>query len=71
MIDSEELAKHQQEGDLWVAVRGKVYDVSEFINRHPGGVAILKAVAGKDVTQEFESYHAYINADAWVCLLVT
>ena len=49
-------------------MRGKVYDVSEFINRHPGGVAILKAVAGKDVTSEFDSYHSYINPDGWVRL---
>lgn len=32
----EELAQHNHAGSLFVAVRGKVYDVTDFAQRHPG-----------------------------------
>jgi len=35
---------------------GKVYDVTSWVPRHPGGSLILLK-AGKDSTQIFESYH--------------
>ena len=35
----------------------QVYDVSEFLNRHPGGVDQILLGAGRDITQLFESYH--------------
>ncbi|TPX62736.1 hypothetical protein SpCBS45565_g06946 [Spizellomyces sp. 'palustris'] len=40
-----------------LAVRGKVYNVTEFVERHPGGRDILLMAAGRDVTQVFETYH--------------
>ena len=36
-----------------------MYDVSQFIARHPGGVDQLMLGAGRDVTQLFESYHSF------------
>ncbi len=35
----------------------KVYDVSQFVARHPGGMEQIMMGAGRDVTQLFESYH--------------
>ena len=35
----------------------QVYDVSEFIDRHPGGADQILLGAGRDITQLFESYH--------------
>ena len=37
----------------------QVYDVSEFIEKHPGGVDQLMLGAGRDVTILFESYHNF------------
>jgi len=53
----QELASHNTEKDCWVAVRGKIYDVTEFMHRHPGGKDVLLLNAGRDATQIFESYH--------------
>ncbi|XP_031564402.1 acyl-lipid (8-3)-desaturase-like [Actinia tenebrosa] len=53
-----ELGQHNTHQDALVAVRGKVYDVSQFIERHPGGRDVLLMAAGKDITMVFESYHA-------------
>lgn len=33
----EELGKHNVRTDCWLAVRGKVYDVTSWIEKHPGG----------------------------------
>lgn len=37
----------------------QVYDVSGFIEKHPGGVSQLLLGAGRDVTVLFESYHNF------------
>ncbi|KXS15116.1 delta-5 fatty acid desaturase [Gonapodya prolifera JEL478] len=53
----EEVAQHNRPESLWFTVRGKVYDLTNFAKRHPGGQDILRAAAGRDVTQTFEVYH--------------
>ena len=35
--DWEEIRRHDKAGDFWVAFCGAVYDVSEWMYRHPGG----------------------------------
>lgn len=56
-ISIEELAKHNTKEDLWVAVEGKVYDVTKFQAKHPGGSSILNKVAGTDATKHFLKFH--------------
>jgi len=53
----EELAEHNTPQDLWVAIRGKVYDLTTYQNRHPGGFRLMQLGAGRDVTHLFEAYH--------------
>ncbi|KAJ7265908.1 acyl-CoA dehydrogenase/oxidase [Mycena haematopus] len=55
----EEVAKHNKEGNLWVTIDSKVYDLSKFANLHPGGANVLYAdgVAGQDATQAFFGLH--------------
>lgn len=57
VITSAELAEHKAPDDAWVAVSGHVYDVSKFMRLHPGGAAVLRAVAGRDVSKEFFEMH--------------
>ncbi|EGG15683.1 cytochrome b5 domain-containing protein [Cavenderia fasciculata] len=49
----EVIAKHNKRDDCWLLINGKVYNVSSFIEEHPGGDIIL-AGAGKDCTTMFE-----------------
>ncbi|SNX81431.1 related to L-lactate dehydrogenase (cytochrome b2) [Melanopsichium pennsylvanicum] len=42
---------------LWVAIKGQVYDVTEFVDDHPGGRNIILKNAGKDVTELYEPIH--------------
>jgi len=53
----EQLATHNTDGDSWIAIDGKVYDVSRFMRLHPGGAGILRMYAGKDATKEFFAMH--------------
>jgi predicted heme/steroid binding protein len=53
----EQLAEHNTPQDLWVAIRGKVYDLTTYQNRHPGGFRLMQLGAGRDVTHLFEAYH--------------
>ena len=54
-MSMDELATHCKPGDYFIALYGQIIDVSNFISKHPGGEKILKANAGKDATQKFES----------------
>ncbi|KAI8891947.1 Oxidoreductase, molybdopterin-binding domain-containing protein [Globomyces pollinis-pini] len=53
-----EVAQHTTENDCWIIVDDKVYDVTEFINRHPGGKKSILLVAGQDCTADFNSIHS-------------
>lgn len=52
----EAVSKHNTPNDCWLIIWGKVYDVTSWVPRHPGGMMILLK-AGNDSTQIFESYH--------------
>lgn len=45
----EECAKHNTEKDCWLVIHGKVYDVTEFLDEHPGGYDIVVANTGKSL----------------------
>ncbi|PPQ99787.1 hypothetical protein CVT26_009164 [Gymnopilus dilepis] len=57
----EEVTRHNKEGDLWIVIDSKVFDVSKFADLHPGGANVLYAesVAGKDATQAFFGLHRH------------
>lgn len=57
-IDGSEVAKHSnREEGVWVIVHGHVYDVTDFLDEHPGGSAIIERYAGMDATEEYEPIH--------------
>lgn len=62
-ISLEELKSHKSEFDCWTAYNGKVYNITQYMQYHPGGVKQLMAGAGKDCTKAFNKFHAWVNID--------
>jgi len=54
--------KHNQAGDCWVILHGKVYDVTKYLPLHPGGKQLIFRSAGKDITDDFEGMFHSIKA---------
>uniref|UniRef100_A0A3B4AB05 Cytochrome b5 n=1 Tax=Periophthalmus magnuspinnatus TaxID=409849 RepID=A0A3B4AB05_9GOBI len=38
----------------WIIIHNKVYDVTKFLEEHPGGEEVLREQAGGDATESFE-----------------
>jgi cytochrome b involved in lipid metabolism len=56
-LTAAEVAKHTTEGDCWIIVNGGVYNVTEYIPRHPGGKGKIVPLCGKDAASAFEGQH--------------
>jgi delta8-fatty-acid desaturase len=56
-ISFQELEKHNKSEDLWIAIQGKVYNVTNWAKIHPGGDIPLLNMAGQDVTDAFIAFH--------------
>ncbi|RWS04649.1 Cytochrome b5-like protein [Dinothrombium tinctorium] len=50
----EEVSKHNDKKSIYIIVHDQVYDVSKFLEEHPGGEEVLLEQAGKDATEAFE-----------------
>ncbi|OJI81328.1 hypothetical protein ASPTUDRAFT_128444 [Aspergillus tubingensis CBS 134.48] len=57
ILSREEVEKHSTRESCWVAIHGSVYDVTEFLDEHPGGAQVILRCAGKDGTADFDSVH--------------
>ena len=56
-VPGSELSEHKSRNSCWLAVHGKVYDVTSFLEDHPGGAGLLIKNAGRDATSAYESIH--------------
>lgn len=46
IYDLDDVQKHNKPGDAWVIYNQKVYDISEYYLKHPGGADLLLKLAG-------------------------
>ncbi|MEI6353064.1 MAG: cytochrome b5-like heme/steroid binding domain-containing protein [Candidatus Nomurabacteria bacterium] len=52
-----DISSHNSQASCWTAISGKVYDVTSFITKHPGGSRAILAICGKDGTGLFDGKH--------------
>uniref|UniRef100_A0A1D1XH65 Cytochrome b5 n=1 Tax=Anthurium amnicola TaxID=1678845 RepID=A0A1D1XH65_9ARAE len=54
-ISASEVRLHTSKNDCWLVIHGKVYDVTKFVDEHPGGHEVLLHASGiGDTSQTFE-----------------
>uniref|UniRef100_A0ABI7Y2E0 Cytochrome b5 heme-binding domain-containing protein n=1 Tax=Felis catus TaxID=9685 RepID=A0ABI7Y2E0_FELCA len=49
-----EAAKHNSMKEIWLVIHRRVYDITHFLNKHPGGEEVLQEQAGADTSKSFE-----------------
>ncbi|KAG5456360.1 MAG: cytochrome b5 [Olpidium bornovanus] len=49
-----DVGTHCTKDDTWLVIAGSVYDITKFIDEHPGGEEVLHEHAGIDATEAFE-----------------
>ncbi|KAK6477167.1 cytochrome b5 [Huso huso] len=50
----EEIKRHSSSKDVWIIIHEKVYDITSFLEEHPGGEEVLMEQAAADATENFE-----------------
>ena len=56
-ITMADVATHNSPSDCWSAIDGKVYNLTSWISRHPGGPSVIKGLCGKDGSAGFNGQH--------------
>ena len=45
---------HNRINDCWITIGGNIYNVTSFLDEHPGGESVIMESAGADATLAFE-----------------
>ncbi|MBS3902889.1 MAG: cytochrome b5 domain-containing protein [Anaplasmataceae bacterium] len=51
------IASHNSGTDCWSVVNGNVYDLTQWISKHPGGEEAILKLCGKDGSELFNNQH--------------
>ncbi|XP_034937715.1 cytochrome b5-like [Chelonus insularis] len=64
LFSLEKVAQHngQLGAKTWIVIKDVVYDVSNYLESHPGGAELLLEYAGKDATAAFYDFGHSSNA---------
>lgn len=52
-----EVEAHDSADSCWTAIDGTVYDVTAWIDQHPGGASRIEQLCGTDGTAQFQGQH--------------
>ncbi|XP_073515359.1 cytochrome b5 type B [Phyllobates terribilis] len=58
----EDVRKRNSAKELWLVIHGRVYDITRFVEEHPGGEEVLFEQAGADATESFEDVGHSVDA---------
>lgn len=49
-LTAEEVATHNSASDCYVIIENEVYDLTKFVNQHPGGPESIASTCGRDIS---------------------
>lgn len=52
-----DVAAHNTQASCWSAINGSVYDLTDWISRHPGGPGAIIGLCGTDGSDDFYMHH--------------
>lgn len=52
-----EISKHSTAKDCWSIVNGNVYNLTTYVQSHPGGAGVIKNICGRDGSGAFKNQH--------------
>jgi len=52
-----QVAQHKDATSCWAAINGGVYDLTDWINQHPGGPEAILSLCGTDGSAAFNAQH--------------
>lgn len=50
-----EISKHTKASDCWIVINNKVYNVTQYLDLHPGGADLILMQCGKDATSAYNT----------------
>uniref|UniRef100_A0A8C5Y144 Fatty acid desaturase 3 n=1 Tax=Microcebus murinus TaxID=30608 RepID=A0A8C5Y144_MICMU len=53
----EQIRQHDLPGDKWLVIERRVYDISRWAQRHPGGSRLIGHHGAEDATDAFHAFH--------------
>ena len=59
-----ELASHNSEKSCWVTIGTRVFDLSDFVDSHPGGGDLVLRYGGKDVAEILKDEDSHVHSEA-------
>ena len=56
-LTNSEVKKHNSRDDCWSIVSGKVYNLTSYVQQHPGGIELISSICGIDGSAAFSNQH--------------
>lgn len=70
LYSRDDVAAHKTQDDCWITINNKVYNVTHWLKKHPGGYSILFNLAGQDCSDEYRIFHLEPNEKLLKAFLV-
>ncbi|PWZ03739.1 Inositolphosphorylceramide-B hydroxylase [Testicularia cyperi] len=64
LFSVDDVSKHNTATDCWLIYNNKVYDITEFVEDHPGGDDLILRYAGKDMGNIMEDPQEHSHSDS-------
>jgi len=69
IFTTEDLMLQRKQGQCWIVRRGRVYDLTQFVDDHPGGEDLITQFAGMDIGDAMEKESEHIHSESAYAML--